>query len=228
MQDLRRFTLVGGLIVLAVLGGYFWLSAVFPGSGTRVEHRVGETSSAPAPAQGETGTTASQPQFRNQVLVAASATVAALKVRNLEALALLVHPTKGVRFSPYTSVNLKTDLVFQSDQLAKIFASDAVLTWGEYETQEAIRLTFADYLSSFTYAHDFANAPEVSYNTFLRGSTKINNIPEIYPEAVFVEYHFPGFNPRFGGADWQSLRLVFERLSDQWFVVGIVNDRQSM
>ena len=55
-------------------------------------------------------------------------------------------------------------------------------------------------------------------------SNTINNIAEVYPNAVTIEYHFEGFDPTFAGLDWRSLRLVLEEREDAWYLVGIAHD----
>ena len=42
--------------------------------------------------------------------------------------------------------------------------------------------------------------------------------------AMVVEYHFPGFDPQYGGLDWASLRLVFQEFEGRWVLVGIIHD----
>ena len=63
--------------------------------------------------------------------------------------------------------------------------------------------------------------------TFQQGigqGNSINNIAQIYPSAVTVEYHFEGFEEEYAGLDWRSLRLVFEASGGTWYLVGIVHD----
>ena len=50
--------------------------------------------------------------------------VLSLKQGDLAALAALVHPTKGARFSPSASVTVESDRVFKPDQVAK-FSKDS-------------------------------------------------------------------------------------------------------
>ncbi len=52
----------------------------------------------------------------------------------------------------------------------------------------------------------------------------IDNSQEYYPGAMVVEYHFPGFDPQYGGLDWASLRLVFQEFEGRWVLVGIIHD----
>jgi hypothetical protein len=99
-------------------------------------------------------------------------------------------------------------------------------TWGKsMGTGEPITLTFAEYYQGFVYGADFMKAPKVGYNTVIGRGNTINNWPEVYPNGIMVEYHFPGFDEKFQGMDWRSLRLVFEREKEIWYLVGIINDQ---
>ena len=157
--------------------------------------------------------------------------IMALKNRNLENLSRLVHPDKGVWFSPYTYVRVEpgspegADLVFSSAHIADFFADQTVYNWGRFDgSGEPIDLTFEAYFAGFIYDADFARPHAVGYNeVFGRGNT-INNIAEVYPNAVTIEYHFEGFDPTFAGFDWRSLRLVLEEKEGAWYLVGIVHD----
>jgi formylglycine-generating enzyme required for sulfatase activity len=70
---------------------------------------------------------------------------------------------------------------------------------------------------------DFARPHAVGYNDFVGQGNIINNIREVYPDALVVEYHFDGIEPQYGGLDWRSLRLVLEEQDGVWYLVGIVH-----
>lgn len=150
-----------------------------------------------------------------------------LKSRNTVALSRVVHPSKGLRFSPYHSVNLEKDgdLVFTRRQVQSLMASKRQYHWGEEDgSGDPIRLTFAAYLRKFVYDHDYSRAKQVTYNSdTLTSGNLINNIRESYPSAIIVEYHFSGFQAKYGGMDWKSLWLVFEKQGSEWYLVGIVH-----
>lgn len=154
-----------------------------------------------------------------------------LKDGDLAALAGRVHRDKGVRFSPYTYVRAVPgapggeDLVFSADQVPGLGSDPTVYHWGTFDgSGEPIDLTFADYFDRFVYDVDFAAPGVVGFaETIGRGNT-INNIPDVYPEAVTVEYHFEGIDPQYAGLDWRSLRLVLEEKDGIWYLVGIVHD----
>jgi hypothetical protein len=76
----------------------------------------------------------------------------------------------------------------------------------------------------FIYDADFARPQQVGYNTVIGRGNTINNISEFYPNAIFIEYHFEGVDPKRSGMNWRSLRLVLEEQQGAWYLVGIVHD----
>ena len=150
----------------------------------------------------------------------------ALRQKKMSKLATLVHPTKGLRFSPYVYVNPEEDLVFTRKQVAGLWSSRKRYVWGMYDAgEENIHMTFKKYYSRFVFSHDFTKAPNVGYNNWSYGNgTSINRIPEVYPDAIAVEHNFPGFDKRYDGMDWESLWLVFQKSGTQWYLVGIVHN----
>ena len=152
--------------------------------------------------------------------------IAAIRDKDLDRLAALVHPKQGLRFSPYSFVRTGPDgdQVFNATALTKAWTSSRSFHWGEYDgSGKSIDLGFPQYWERFVYDRDFAGAPEVGYDKVIgRGNTLIN-IAEAYPGAAFVEYHFPG-SQQYGGMDWKSLRLVFALYEGKWYLVGIIHD----
>jgi hypothetical protein len=147
--------------------------------------------------------------------------ILALKNKDMIKLAGFVHPQKGVRFSPYAYVDFKADLVFSRSQVENLFKDKTKYLWGYYDgSGEPINLTFAEYFEKFIYDRDFLNAKKISYNQTIGKGNTINNSFEVYPGAVIIEYHFPGFDPQREGTDWESLRLVFK----EGHLVGIIHD----
>ena len=160
-----------------------------------------------------------------QVLAQSKKVVAALKNKNMKTLATFVHPTKGVRFSPYGFVDAENDLVFKRSQIPSLMLTRRTYVWGaEDGSGDEINLGFPAYFSKFVYDKDFARAPKVVYNTVAKHGNTIVNIAEAYKNAKFVEYHFAG-TKKFDGMDWRSLRLVFEKNGKNWFLVGISHDQ---
>lgn len=167
------------------------------------------------------------PPARAKAIIArrAQQVISALKSKDMTRLASLVHPGKGLRFSPYEDVNPRADLVFTRRQLKTLLASKRRYVWGAYDgSGDPIRLTFGAYYRDFVYDHDYAKAVQVNYNGEIIGrGTTPNKIREVYPEAIAVEHHFTGFDPKYDGMDWKSLWLVFEKKNEAWYLVGIVH-----
>lgn len=152
-------------------------------------------------------------------------TLEALRDGDMGWLSSIIHPDKNLRFSPYTYVNFDADLVFTANEIKTLLKSDKTYNWGNYDgSGEAIELTFEEYLSRFAYDKDFINAEEVAYNRYIGRGNSLNNIFEVYPDAHMMEYHFSGFDPKFEGLDWESLKLIFEEKDGNWYLIGIVHD----
>lgn len=148
-----------------------------------------------------------------------------LKDKDLPRLAAYVHPTKGVRFSPYGHVNMETDIIMQASILQHAFEEDGILDWGSYQgSGESIDLSFADYYEKFIYDHDFVNADQVGYNTIIGTGNTVNNATEFYSDSYIAEYHFRGTEAN-NFMDWSSLRIVLVEYNRDWVVVGIIHDQ---
>jgi hypothetical protein len=149
----------------------------------------------------------------------------ALAEKDLAAVAEVVHPELGVRFSPYAYVE-DSHQVFTAEELVNLPGSYETYLWGFFDgTGDPIELTFDDYYERFIYSADFANPEQMGVNERIGQGNSINNIEEFYPGSSFVEYHFSGFVEDYGGMDWVSLRLVFIEEDGSWFLVGIVHDQ---
>mgnify|MGYP006914518036 CR=1 FL=1 len=149
--------------------------------------------------------------------------IKAIKEKDMEKLASMVHPVKGVLFSPYSHIDPEKHKVFTKDQFKGLLESEKVYNWGSYDgSGNPIELTFKQYYDKFIYDHDFANAEKVAYNEIQSYGNTIVNILDVYPEGKFIEYYFPGTKAH-DGADWASLRLVFEEYDGEWYLVCIAH-----
>lgn len=161
----------------------------------------------------------------------AAQAILALRDRDRQALANLVHPDKGVRFSPYGYVRATPgapggeDLVFSVAEVAGLWSDPTVYHWGSAAgTGEPIELAFAEYCDEYIYDVDFAQPDAIGLGEIIGRGNTLNNIGEVYPGAIMVEYYFEGFNPEYAGYDWRSLRLVLEEAGGSWYLVGVVHD----
>ncbi|WP_096199831.1 hypothetical protein [Bacillus sp. FJAT-45350] len=156
---------------------------------------------------------------------AADVVVNALQQKDMKTVSTFVHPTKGVRFSPYGYVREDVDKVFTAEEVEGLMEDETVYTWGVFDGKgNPIEKTFADYYERFVYDVDFANPEEKAVNERLGHGNTLDNTDEVYPNATVVEYHFSGFEEQYDGMDWRSLRLVIEEKNDQWYLVGVIHD----
>lgn len=147
-----------------------------------------------------------------------------IQAKEYDNLQELVHPSYGLRFSPYGNLT-KKDIVIDKENVSDFFKDSSIKSWGNYDgTSEKIELTPDEYYQKFIIDKDFSKAKKVSFNKKLGEGNTINNINDFYRNALFIEYHFPGFEPQYMGMDWVSLRLVFAPGNGEWYLVAIVHD----
>ena len=150
-------------------------------------------------------------------------TLIALKTSNLEEIRKLIHPGLCLRLSPYPYL-AESNLSICPDELEILMASVRVYTWGNYDgTGDPIQMTFAEYYQDFIYDSDYFQAPMIGLDVEISTGNSINNIPEVFPDGKMIEYYFPGFDPMFGGMDWRSLRLVFVKVGEIWYLGAIIH-----
>ncbi len=151
--------------------------------------------------------------------------IIALSQKDMQSLASLIHPVKGVRFSPYLSIDPKTDLVYNTAQLMVFFRDHRKHTWGYYEgTSTAIKLTNEEYYKLYLYDADYAHAVKTRLNPEPDNILITGNIFEVYPKGIVVEYRFPQDTNQ-NNTVWRSLKLVFEPEGKTCFLVGIIHDQ---
>ncbi len=157
---------------------------------------------------------------------AADAVLAIIAARDFAALAALVHPDRGVRFSPYASIDPETDRHFSREALSAAGDDATVYRWGHFDgSGEPIELTVAAYFDRFVYDKNFAATRHRAVDERLGHGNSIDNVNQVYPSGRYVEYHVPGENPEYGGLDWASLRLVFVDHDGCARLVGVVHDQ---
>lgn len=154
----------------------------------------------------------------------ANQVIHALSNQDMAALAGTVHPERGLRFSPYAYVR-DDHRLFSAEQVKDLMDEPTIYHWGYFDgSGEPILMGFPEYYHRFVYDADFARPKQIGFNQLIGKGNTLVNLAEYYPGAEFVEYHFSGFDPQYGGMDWRSLRLVFEPEEGAWRLVGIVHD----
>jgi len=147
----------------------------------------------------------------------------AIKSYRFDQLREIIHPELCLRFSPYSYLN-SSNLRFCGSEIAFAAESEDLLMWGSYDgTGNPIDLNFEQYHEEFIYDQDYFHSQIVGYNTAVSTGNSLNNIQEIYPGGMMIEYYFPGFDPQYGGLDWRSIRLVFVQHGMDWYLTAIIH-----
>ncbi len=149
--------------------------------------------------------------------------LAALKEKQYRKIAAFIHPDQCLRFTPYPTLTDR-DLTFCKDALIAAVDENRTYEWGAYDgTGDPIQLPFQEYHQRFIYDLDYFHADIVGYNMKISSGNAINNIFEIYPNAEFIEYHFPQTDSEYAGLDWRSLTLVFIEIDQSWYLAALVH-----
>src|SRR5688572_8161320 len=150
-----------------------------------------------------------------------------LKNKNYSAFANYIHPVSGIRFSPYGYIDTIQHIRFSRQKfMAEAGKADQeMIVWGSFDgTGDPIRMTLHNYLQRFVYDVDFLKPERRSVNEFIGSGNSLNNLDSVYKDCDFTESHFSGFEKKYDGHDWRTLRLVFKERNRRFFLVGIVHD----
>lgn len=179
----------------------------------------------PATPPATTPTPTTTQATTSDVRATANQVIAALATHDMSRVASLVHPARGVRFSPYPYVDTTSDRRVSAADVATLWSSASPARWGSFDgSGEPINLSYPAYHAKFVYDADFQHAPRVAVDSQPIGhGNATNNIADVYRGASVVEYHWPGRDPAMSGMDWRSLWLVFTHEQSRWYLVGIVH-----
>lgn len=183
-------------------------------------------SAAPSAVLFTAQTAAIDPDSNAPLLEAGSSVLAALKAGDLQTLAALVDPERGVTFTPYSTVDPRSDLTFLPDQLSQAGMNRTPYVWGYTQGKgDAITMTLPEYLTSYVFNIDYTQAPMIGVDALLSSGNSLENVRDAYPEDRFLEYYFPGQDPEVGGLDWCALKLVFSDRdhTGSYRLVGIIH-----
>jgi hypothetical protein len=149
-----------------------------------------------------------------------------LKNKDYTSLGLYFHPVAGTRFSPYGFIDTNHHVIFFKKTFIEQQSTNKKIYWGNYDgSGDSILLSVEKYFEKFVYNADFLNAEKTSINKITGTGNSLNNLQSVYPGAVFTESYFSGFDKKYGGMDWCSLRLVYKKYKEQLYLVAIVHDQ---
>lgn len=172
----------------------------------------------------KTDKTADQNFNQGDLIKQAYAVINSFKDHNYKDLSALVHPTKGVSFTPYSMVDHSTDQTFQAANLSNAEKNNNLYIWGLQDGSGLpIQMTMLEYFKKYVYNANYATAPIIGVNTVISSGNSLENVSEAYPNCYFVEFYFPGINPENKGFDWCGLKLVFELTAKKYMLVGVIH-----
>lgn len=183
---------------------------------------AGSTSADKVPAFSNAEPLDSQDNF--SLLNTACYVVRALEEQDYAAVASVIHPGRGVTFTPYSTVNFETDLTFTREQIEALATDETVYTWGSTDGKGSlINMTMSQYFDAYVCNVDYSQAPNIGVDKIMLSGNALENVKEAYPGCRFVDYSFPGLDAHLDGLDWCSLKLVFQPGDTRWFLVGVVH-----
>lgn len=150
--------------------------------------------------------------------------VGTIRDRDFEALARYISPTKGVTFTPYSTISSQ-NVHFTVKQVG-IFGRDTTkYIWGTAEgSGRTIECTPLEYIENYVYRRNYLSAPLIGVDRIVMSGNAVENVTEYYPGCHFVDFHFPG-DEKNEGMDWSTLRIVFEQEGERYYVIGIINSQ---
>lgn len=198
-------------LLLGALAGLLLNVSHLGGQGLLASGAPAATPAANAALQISPGMAADSDAESNLPLLdAASQVLTALKEGNIQSLAALIDPERGVTFTPYSTVDPHSDLTFTPDQLSQATVNGTRYVWGYTQGKgDAITMTLPEYLGAYVFDADYTQAPIIGVDHVIASGNSLENVEDAYPEDRFVEFYFPGQDPASGGLDWSALKLVF-------------------
>lgn len=178
----------------------------------------------PGPLSPESSTDTCDPTDNTPLLEAGDAVLEALKRGDIQVLAALIDTERGVTFTPYSTVDPRSDLTFLPDQFTEAGINGTRYVWGATQGKgDPIELTLPEYLKRYVYNAEYTRAPVIGVDHVFSSGNSLENVAEAYPDARFLEYYFPGVDPSNNGFDWCALKLVFLPRDEGYRLVGIIH-----
>ncbi|VAW71351.1 hypothetical protein MNBD_GAMMA12-1312 [hydrothermal vent metagenome] len=160
------------------------------------------------------------PQTAQQIISdIAKKTIDSIKNKNWKNLAALVHPDKGIRFSPSLKIDLKKHQVIKANKLHNEYYSPFKKTWGTNTKKGTqIKMTFADYAEQYIHRDNYWDTTSVKFNQFSHAAKNPTNLESTYPHSIIVEYR--------GKTSASNLYLIFEESEFEWRIVAIAGTQK--
>lgn len=180
-------------------------------------------------ANPNSNTPQSPQEIQQHLETQAKQAINALKNKNFAEFAHFAHPTKGIRWTPNFTIDLKTDQVTPANEIPDLLKKNKNKVWGYHAASgDPLEFSFAQYYMRYIYSHNFSEPTQLNYNKSSVKSNATNNHAKIYttqqPETNFTEFYVKGTNPKYAGLDWGSLTLVWQKHTDNnWYIVNVIH-----
>lgn len=147
-----------------------------------------------------------------------------IKDKNFKSLAEMIHPTKHLRVSHTSEIQINSETLINKEQLESLPSDKTKYTWGITDGQgQLVNLTFEEFYEKYIYDVDYAKEAEVIYNKYTqRPNQNNNNVYQIFNSGIVVEYFYKGSEEN-DYTDWKSLYLCFESYENIWYLSGIIH-----
>lgn len=176
-------------------------------------------------APGNTDSITKAPVLNKDSILSATGNKILSILKNKQYDSLTAYFSDSVHFSPYGFIGSGEQTLRAAD-FTKLLSGNKKINWGSYDgSGEPIDLTVKQYIEKFVYNADFLHAEKTAIDSFIGTGNSLNNLKQAYPNTRFIEYHFSGFNKKYGGMDWTSLRLVFKESDGKYYLAAIVHDQ---
>ena len=137
--------------------------------------------------------------------------------------------TDGIRFSPYSYVNISSDIVITQTNIATMMKNNEKHTrWNEDGTWDPINMTFQEYRQRYIYDAKFMTEGIPYINTIVQRGNTINNVYDVYSGDMIVEYYIPGTSKLYKWMDRKSLTIVFTKENKQRKVRAITHGERTI
>jgi hypothetical protein len=153
----------------------------------------------------------------------ANTALRAIRDRDMNTLASLVHPEEGVLMSPWPTPT-KDNPHFLPEEVQSLPDDETIYQWTGSESETGIPLesTGMEYLEKWMYNFDYLEEGKAIYNNAYNpfASRALHYIPEKFPNTITVSYYAHDADDPFSGT---ILRLIFKEYKGQWKLIAISN-----
>ncbi|MCX6752265.1 MAG: hypothetical protein NTZ87_02075 [Candidatus Nomurabacteria bacterium] len=159
----------------------------------------------------------------DSLLKAGTDVLTALRDDNYQKLEELTS-SSGLSWNEYPQLDFtKNDI--SKDSISDISTDNKTYMFGYTDGKgDPIVLTKKDYIKEYLYNYDYLYAEKVAVNKTLGSGNSVNSIIKDSGNRTVVAYYFSGFDAKYGGMDWTTLYLVFDKENGVYKLCGIAKD----